>query len=35
LLKGQPDRSAELFLAHPEKGTALAHACTDMNVNGM
>src|ERR1700730_1038937 len=33
LLKCETDGRPELLLAHPEKGTALAHARADMNVH--
>src|SRR4029077_6845265 len=35
LLKGEPDGRSQLLLAHAEKGTALAHTRTDMDVHRM
>src|SRR6476661_4588774 len=35
LLKGQADGRAELFLAHAEKGAALAHPRANMDINRM
>jgi hypothetical protein len=35
MLKRESDGGSELFLAHPKKGTALAHARHDVNIDWM